>query len=542
MVDAVVIGAGVNGLVAANMLADAGWSVAVVDAADEPGGACRSGEYAHPGFTSDLASSFYPVGMASPVLAALKLEQHGLVWTHSPAVLAHPVRDAPAAVLHRDLDLTAAGLDADAPGDGAAWRGLAHQWDRLRDPVLGSLFSSFPPVRSGLLLARRTGVADLLRLARFATLPARKFVEEEFSGTAAGLLFAGNAMHTDVGPDVAGSAIFGWMLTMLGQDVGYPVAKGGAGQLSGALVSRAHARGAVITTGAKVQRIIVRNGRAVGVVLEDRTEIPADQAVVADVDAPQLYGELIPRSDLPARLLDDLRRFEWDSSTVKVDWALSGPIPWTDPSCAPAGTVHLGGDMDEIRRTAAELQRGVVPADPFVLVGQMTTSDPSRSPAGTEAAWGYLHVPQKPRGDAGATTPADAVTGRWDAAEVDRMVERMEARLESFAPGFRDRIVGRFVQSPLGLQDGNMSLHRGALNGGTAALHQQLVFRPIPGLGRAETPVRGLFLASMAAHPGGGVHGGPGATAARAALKASGLLGPIRTAGWQALLRAIYGS
>jgi phytoene dehydrogenase-like protein len=285
-----------------------------------------------------------------------------------------------------------------------------------------------------------------------------------------------------------------------------------------------------------VSEVVVRNGRAAGVRTVHGDEHVAARAVLAAVDAPQLLTSLVAAEHLPGRLLDDLRRFQWDNATLKVDWALSGPIPWQDAECALAGTVHLGGPVDELGRYTGSLAAGEVPARPFVVVGQMTTADPTRSPKGTEAAWGYTHLPQHVRGDAGG----DGITGRWDDREVQAVVDRVEAEVERNAPGFRDRILARHVFGPLGLEGADRSLFRGALNGGSAALHQQLIWRPVPGLGRPELPVERLYLASASAHPGGGVHGGPGAIAARAALRNAGVVGPLRRAAVRAAFRAVY--
>src|ERR687895_670145 len=240
--DAVVIGGGHHGLVAAAVLADAGWDVCLLESADVLGGAVRSAEL-HPGFTADLFSAFYPLSAASPVLRSLDLERHGLRWTHAPAVLAHPARadGAPAAVLHRDRDRTAEGL---GPRDGEAWLRLCAQWDAVGDAVLRSVFTAFPPVRGPVQLLRRIGTADALRLARFLTLPARRMGEELFAGEGARLLLAGNAVHGDAPPDAPVSGVFGWLLAMLGQHHGFPVPVGGAGELAAALVRRATAAGA----------------------------------------------------------------------------------------------------------------------------------------------------------------------------------------------------------------------------------------------------------------------------------------------------------
>jgi phytoene dehydrogenase-like protein len=575
--DAVVIGAGINGLVAANLLADAGWHVVVCEAQDAAGGACRSAEVTAPGFVTDLFSAFYPLAAASPVIRGLELERHGLRWVRAPQVLAHPTPDGRCAVLSTDPEETAQSLASYEPGDAAAWHRQVARWRTVRDPLLDALVATpFPPVRAGVRLARALGVADGLRFARFATLPVRRFAEEEFAGDGAGLLFAGNALHTDLAPEAATSAVFGWILAMLGQDIGFPVPEGGAGRLADALVARLRAGGGTLRTSCPVAGVVVGRRRAPGVVvgrrrapgvvvgrrrapgvvvgrrrvagapiggeralgvrLADGTEITARHAVVADVDAVSLYRHLVDERHVPARLAADLDRFQWDNSTFKVNWALSGPIPWSNPGCAGAGTVHLGGTMDDLTRMSAQLARSLVPAHPFLVLGQMTTTDRTRSPAGTESAWAYLHVPQRPRGDAGG----EGISGDWGAGDVARLVRRVERTVEAAAPGFGDLVVGRDAQSPLGLEDSDAALHRGALNGGTAALHQQLVFRPVPGLGRPETPVAGLYLGSMSAHPGGGVHGGPGAMAARVALKDAGLLGPARRGAIAALHRRIY--
>jgi phytoene dehydrogenase-like protein len=439
-------------------------------------------------------------------------------------------------VLSRDIDVTTASLDSYAPGDGAAWREMVARFEQIREPFLDALFRPFPPVVPAARIARRLGVGDLLRFARFMTMPLRRWTEENFDGAGVAAMLAGNALHTDLGPDSAGAAVFGWMLVMLGQTYGFPAPVGGAGSLSDALAARFESLGGQIQCGQPVSDVVVRNGRAVGVRTLDGTDVVARRAVLAAVDAPQLFGALVAPEHLPPRMLDDLRRFQWDNGTVKVDWALSEPIPWDDAESGMAGTVHLGGGVDELSRYTSQLAVGAVPDDPYIVFGQMTTTDPTRSPAGTESAWGYTHVPQLVRSDAGD----DGITGRWDDREVHAVVERVEAQVERFAPGFKERIIGRHVAGPLGLEAANRNLFRGALNGGTAAIHQQLVWRPVAGLGRPETPVRGLYLASASAHPGGGVHGGPGTLAAQVALRDNGVLGPLRRACIRAAHRAVY--
>ncbi|OLT11697.1 FAD-dependent oxidoreductase [Pseudonocardia sp. CNS-139] len=515
--DAVVIGGGHHGLVAAAVLADAGWDVCLLEAQDALGGAVRSARL-HPGFTADLFSAFHPLAAASPVMRSLELEAHGLRWAHAPAVLAYPVRaDAPAAVLHRDRTATAAGLDEHAPGDGDAWLRLCAQWDAIGDAVLRTVLTGFPPVRGPAQLLRRLGGAEALRLARFLALPAGRMARELFTSEAARLLLTGNAAHADVPPDAPVSGVFGWMLAMLGQQYGFPAPVGGAGELASALAARARAAGAELRTGEPVERVEVRGGRAVAVHSGTGLTVRARRAVIADVPAPALYRDMLPAAALPPRLAADLDRFTWDTPVVKVNWALDGPVPWAPPGVAGAGTVHLGVDERGMSHWAADVETGVLPASPFVLMGQMTTTDPTRSPAGTESAWAYTHLPRD-------------VT---DSRSAHVLADRVDAAVEALAPGFGDRVLARHVQTPA-------DLPAGGVNGGTAQLFQQLVFRPVPGLGRAETVVAGLYLGSASAHPGGGVHGVCGWQAARTALAEQGLLGGIRRRVMSAALELLY--
>ena len=525
--DAVIVGAGHNGLVAANLLSDAGWDVVVYEATAHIGGAVRSAEVTAPGYLSDLFSAFYPLSAASPVLQALELGSHGLRWSHAPDVLAHVLPDDRSVVLSRDAQRTAASLDAFHEGDGQAFLKVAAQWSEISHHVLEALFRPFPPVRPTIGLLRKLGVADALRMARLAVLPVRRFGEETFRGEGAPMLFAGNALHADLSPDGAGSALYGWLLTMLGFTEGFPVPVGGAQRLTDSLVSRLEKGGGVIRVEAPVRSVIIEDGAAVGVRLESGEVVRARRAVLADVPAPQLYKELVGVGHLPKRMVEDLETFQWDMSTLKIDWALSAPVPWTARDAAGAGTLHLGVDMDGLTDYAADLATRRDPKHPFLLFGQMTTSDPTRSPAGTESTWAYTHLPQ---------------AAAKDPERVDRQVQRVLEVMERHAPGFGSLVVGQHVQSPAHLQQQNPSLVGGAINAGTAQLHQQLVFRPVAGLGGAATPVDRLYLAGASAHPGPGVHGGPGANGARAALARAGALGGVRQSATAALMRRVYAS
>lgn len=511
--EAVIIGSGPNGLVGANVLADAGWRVVVLEALHRPGGAVRSSELIESGYVNDHCSAFYPLAAASPAIRALGLHRYGLRWLHAPSVLAHPTTADPGPELSRDIDVTAASLDDEHPGDGDAWRRLHARWTGLEPALLAALFSPFPPLRGALGLLRRLRPHDLAAFARFSLLPVRRLGEEEFDGVYGPRLLTGAALHTDLAPEMNLSGFMGWLLCALGQSHGYPVPAGGASALTDALVARLREHGGEVVCDTPVARVLVRSCRAAGVELADGTLVHADRAVLADVNAPLLYRRLVAAGDLPARLLEDLDRFDWDHATFKVDWTLDGPIPWRSAPARRAGTVHVAEGVDELTVTASELARGLVPTDPFLLVGQQSMTDPSRAPAGKDTGWAYTHVPRRTRGDA-----AGVLDGDWSASDVERFASRIEDRIEALAPGFRDLIRGRHVMAPADLEADNPNLDTGSINGGTAALHQQLVFRPVPGLGRPSTPIAGLFLASGSAHPGGGVHGAAGANAARAAL------------------------
>jgi phytoene dehydrogenase-like protein len=483
---------------------------------------------------TDLFSAFYPLAAASPVLRALELDRHGLEWSHAEVVLSHPADEkvTGAAALYREADRTAAALEDDHPGDGDTWLKLVAEWQRLRGPLLEALFSPFPPVRPATRLARILGLADGLRIARFLLLPVRRMGQELFGGDHGQLLLTGNALHADVPITSPVSGTFGWLLAMLGQDVGFPAPKGGAGALSDALASRARAAGVEILVGTPVDEVLVARGRAVGARLADGRLIRARRGVLAAMDAHTLLRTLIPEHALPSRLLDDLDHFDRDLPTVKVNWTLPRTPEWRADPAARSGVLHVGADVDGAERWSGQIERGELPDRPFMLLGQMTTTDSSRSTDGSESLWAYTHLPR------------DCTVQRRGAAAVSAAVAetvvRMEDVLDAHAPGFGEGVLDRFVQGPADLTGENPNLIDGGVGGGTAQLHQQLVFRPVPGLARPELPVEHLYLAGASAHPGGGVHGACGWNAAVVCLANHGVFGGFRRRAVSAVLDRLY--
>jgi phytoene dehydrogenase-like protein len=482
---AVVIGAGPNGLAAAIRLAEAGLEVTVLEAADRPGGAVRTEELTLPGFLHDTFSAVHPAAAASPVFARMPLARHGLEWVHPGACMAHALGGDRAIALYRDVDATAASLGA----DGAAWRAFAapllERFDGLRATVLGS----FPPVRGPLAL----GPVGAVRLGLLLPRSARGLAGRLFASGDSRAWLYGTAAHADVPMHAPGSAIGGVWLQLLGHGVGWPSPRGGAGRLTDALVSYLGSLGGTVRTRAPVTRIAVERGRAVGVEVAGE-RIGAD-VVVADV-LPHALAALAGDA-LPGTYRSLLRRYRLGPATMKLDWALDGPIPWAAPELREAGTVHAGGGEEELLANLEQGERGL-PARPFLLLGQQSLADPSRAPAGKHTAWAYTHGPRR-----GVDWRAHA--------------ERIEAQVERYAPGFRDRILARSVLGPGELEARDRNLVAGDVGGGSYRL-RQVVFRPVPALSPYRTPVRGLYLGSAAAFPGGAVHGVPGDAAARAAL------------------------
>ncbi len=464
--DAVVVGSGPNGLAAAISLARAGRSVQVREAADTIGGGMRTCELTLPGYLHDVCSIVHPLAVSSPFFRTLPLAEHGLEWVHSPACLAHPFEDGSVALLERSMEETGATLGPDA----RAWRKLFARWvDRwliLAEDVLGPL--EFPDHPLMLAHFGLYGLRSASRLAR-----------SRFQGKHARALFAGNAAHSMVPLTRSPTAAFGLTLIAAGHAVGWPIARGGSQSIANALASYLRSLGGEIVTGAPVENI---------------DELQGVRTLLLDLTPRQVLR--VAGHRLPARYRRALNRFRYGAGAFKMDWALSGPIPWRSPECSRAATVHLGGTLEEIAASEHAPLAGRVPERPFVLLVQPTLFDRTRAPEGKHSAWAYCHVPF--------------------GSSVD-MTDAIEDQVERYAPGFRDLILDRSVMSPGDLERHNPNLVGGDISAGAMTL-RQVFFRPVARRIPYATPIEGLYLCSASTPPGGAVHGMCGYYAARAAM------------------------
>jgi len=466
--DAVVVGSGPNGLSAAIELARNGRSVTVVEANETIGGGCRSAELTLPGFVHDLCSAFHPMGAASPFFRSLELGSLGLEWIEPPLALAHPLDDGTAIVLSRSLDETARGLGS----DGRAWRRLVAQlvqhWPDLATDALGPLIK----IPHHPLVLARLGLPGLLSARLLAR---RAFVTER-----ARALFAGLAAHSMMPLDAPLSASFGLMFAVTTHVASWPIARGGSQRIADALVAKLGSLGGAVMTRTRVR---------------DIRDLDTARAYLFDTTPRQL--DRIAGARLSNGYRGRIARFRSGPGVFKLDYALDGPVPWRARDCLRAGTVHLGGTLDEIAESEEDVARGRVPEHPFVLVGQQSLFDRSRAPAGKETLWAYCHVP--------------------NGSAVD-MTGRIEAQLERFAPGFRDRVLARSAMGPAAIEEHNENYLGGDIGGGESSA-LQLFGRPVLSFDPYATSARDIFLCSSSTPPGGGVHGMCGYHAARSALR-----------------------
>lgn len=473
MTDAVVVGAGPNGLAAAVTLARAGCSVVVLEAEGVPGGGCRSGELTLPGFVHDVCSAIHPLGAASPVFGELPLADHGLEWLHPKAPAAHPLPDGGAAVLERSVEATADGLGPDA----RAWRRLvgplAGDWHHLSASILGPM-----------LRVPRHPVT-LTRFGLRAVWPATALARRAFQGEAAQALFAGLAAHAILDLAAPLTSSFGLTFAASAHAVGWPAAKGGSQRITDALVSYLATLGGEVVTGRRVASL---------------DDLPPARAVLFDLTPRQVVA--IAGDRLDPRSRRRLERFRYGPGSFKVDYALDGPVPWSNEACSRAGSVHVGGTLSEVAAAERDVARGRHPLRPFVLTSQPSLFDPTRAPAGRHTFWAYCHVPH------GST--------------VD-MTGAIEDQIERFAPGFGDRVLARHTMFPADLEAHNANNVGGDVAGGSHG-GLQLVARPRLALDPYALGIDGMsaYLCSASTPPGAGVHGMGGWWAARSALKALG--------------------
>jgi phytoene dehydrogenase-like protein len=462
--DAIVIGSGPNGLSAAITLARAGRSVCVYEANETIGGGARSAELTLPGFIHDLCSAVHPLAVGSPFFRTLPLQQHGLEFIHPTVPVAHPLGDGSAVILSRSVAETSENLGSDAANYRNLMLPLVRGWPLLENELLGPLHLPQHPIA-------------MLRFGLRGIRSARGLADRQFRSTRARALFAGLAAHSVLPLERMPSAAFGLVLGIAGHAVGWPIPNGGAQRIADALGSHLRSLGGEIVTGARVESVAA---------------LPPAPTIMCDITPRQLVN--IAGDRLPSSYISKLGRFRYGPAAFKMDWALSGPIPWTARECLRAGTVHLGGTLEEIATSESDAWHGRHPERPFVLLSQASLFDSSRAPVGKHTAWAYCHVPH---------------------ASTFDMSERIEAQIERFAPGFRSLVLARHVLSPSDLERKNANLIGGDITGGVGDIRQMFT-RPTRRM--YSTPVKGLYLCSSSTPPGGGVHGMCGYHAAKRAL------------------------
>jgi phytoene dehydrogenase-like protein len=460
----VVVGAGPNGLAAAIVAAQAGFTVEVFEAEAEPGGAARTLALTLPGFLHDFGSAVHPMAAASPFFQSLPLRAHGLDWIHAPTPLAHPLDDGSAVTLERDLETCAKRLGPDSSAWRDLFRPLAAQWTDLAEEILHPIVH-LP--KHPVLLAQ---------FGLRALMPATKFANFYFHQPETKALFAGMAAHSFLALDEPMSSAVGLVLGATAHAVGWPIPRGGASAIANALVAHLRSLNGTLTTSRRVEQLSALGGY---------------RFALCDVTPRQI----LHMSPFPDAYRGQLQNYRYGAGVFKVDYAMSSPIPWKAHECAKASTVHVGGSMEDIAASEKAVRSGQHPEKPFVLVSQPSLFDPSRAPAGKHVAWAYCHVP--------------------NASTVD-MLPRLEAQIERFAPGFRDCVIARRVWGPAELEARDANLVGGDINGGVADW-RQLLLRPT--WRQYATPRSDVYLCSSSTPPGGGVHGMCGFNAAKLAVQ-----------------------
>jgi phytoene dehydrogenase-like protein len=464
--DAVVVGAGPNGLAAAITLARAGLAVEVFERAATPGGGCRTEELTLPGFRHDVCSAVHPLAVASPFLATIDLAARGVELLYPKVAFAHPLGGGRAAALRPEVSETAAGLAQDAK----SYRRLMQPLVKDADVIVRQVLAPLRSLPAHPVAMARYGLPGLLPVTTLAS----RFATEQ-----AKALFAGAAAHSMLALNSPLTGGFALLFAMLGHSVGWPVARGGSDAITAALLAELESLGGRVRTNQEVS---------------DLAELPKARAVLLDLSPRQLRdlaGDRLP----PARARQ-LRRFRYNPGVCKVDWALAGPVPWQAQACRETVTVHVGGTLAEVASSEAEVIKGQHPERPFCLVVQPGVVDGTRAPDAKQTLYAYCHTP------AGSTL---------------NVADRIEQQIERFAPGFRDLILARSVLTAADLERYNPNYVGGDINGGASTLRQTL-FRPTVRWNSYRTGVPGLYLCSSSTPPGGGVHGLCGYWAAKTAL------------------------
>jgi phytoene dehydrogenase-like protein len=466
--DAVVVGAGPNGLAAAITLGRAGQRVLVLERCETIGGGSRTAELTLPGFLHDVCATVGATALVSPFMRSLPLEEYGVEWIEPELPVAHPLDDGRAALLYQDLEKTALGLEGDANSYRRIFRPLVKNWEKIMGEILGPL--PLPP-RHALSLAN---------FGRWAIQPASLFARRAFKTELGKAMFAGLAGHSILPLEQLATTAFGLVMAMSAHAVNWPIVRGGSQRFADALAAIARSYGCIIETEQEVQSL---------------KDIPPARAVLFDV-TPRIFIKIMAE-ELPSGYRRALERFRYGPGVCKLDYALSAPIPWRNPDCAKAGTLHLGGTLEEIEYSEAAVSQGEHPEKPFVLLVQPTSLDPSRAPQGKHIVWAYAHVPH---------------------GSNENISTRIEAQIERFAPGFREVILARHVYTASQMEAYNPNYVGGDINSGVQDL-AQLFTRPLPRRVPYSTPLKGVYLCSSSTPPGGGIHGMCGYHAAQAALK-----------------------
>jgi phytoene dehydrogenase-like protein len=466
--DAVVVGSGPNGLAAAITLARAGCSVLVCEATATIGGGARSAELTLPGFLHDVCSAVHPLAAGSPFFKTLPLERFGLTWIQPEIALTHPLDDGSAACLHRDIDLTAEQLCGDSRAYRRLMKPLARHWDRLANECLQPMLH-LPRHPLALLHFGIPAICPVTFLSKFL-----------FKHEPARALFGGIGAHSFLPLEAVASSAFALVLGLAGHAVGWPIPRGGSQRIASALAGYLQEFGGNIELNQRIENL---------------NDLPKSRAVILDVSVWEFLRIAGPQ--IPAWYRRRLESFRHAPGVFKIDYALTEPVPWNAEACRRAGTIHLGGTLDEIAAAERDVARGKIPERPFVLVAQQSLFDETRAPSGRHTLWTYCHVPFN--------------------CEID-MTKRIESQIERFAPGFRDCILARHKLNAAELGKSNPNLAGGDINGGAANL-MQLIARPTLSPTPYRTPLHGVYICSASTPPGGGVHGMCGYHAARAVLR-----------------------